>query len=148
MRSRNLGLGFALGAIALVSAPAGAASPAIYKCFDSHLSLVYTDVPCKDGEKLDIRAGDADPKAVARLDRALDQLDRSVAQRVQDERRASLARSYAGRLAPGPAADSEAETPDDSGYYTYPFLWPSMHRRPHKPHSSPRFESRHYVPMF
>src|SRR5262245_65807441 len=48
---------------------AHAASTPIYKCFDKHLALVYTDVPCKDGEQLDLRAGDADPAAVARLER-------------------------------------------------------------------------------
>jgi hypothetical protein len=51
---------------------------------------VYTDVPCKDGERLDVRAGDADPAAIARLDREREALDRSVAQRIADERRATL----------------------------------------------------------
>ena len=65
---------------------------------DKHLGLVYTDLPCKDGEKLDIRAGDADPVAVARLERARDQLDQSAAQRIVDERRAAERSALANHL--------------------------------------------------
>src|SRR5437016_7592482 len=77
----------AAGSIVVAVAPATAADTAIYKCFDNHLGLVYTDLPCKDGEKLDIRAGDADPAAVARLERMRDQLDQSAARRIVDDRR-------------------------------------------------------------
>ena len=69
---------------------AGATALPIYKCTDRSLGIVYTDVPCKDGERLDVRAGDPDPVAIARLDREREALDRSVAQRIADERRATL----------------------------------------------------------
>jgi hypothetical protein len=64
-----------------------AATSPIYKCVDAHLGLLYTDEPCKDGEPLNIRAGDADPAAVARLDRARDALDQGAAQRIAAQRR-------------------------------------------------------------
>ena len=78
----------------LVPAGASAATP-IYKCLDRNLGLVYTDEPCKDGERMNIRAGDADPAAVARLERARDAIDQSVAQRITDQRRAADQRDLA-----------------------------------------------------
>jgi hypothetical protein len=59
-----------------------AATTPIYRCLDRNLGLLYTDEPCEDGEELNIRAGDADPAAVARLERERDMLDQSVAQRM------------------------------------------------------------------
>ena len=101
-----------------------AAAPApIYKCFDRHLAVVYTDLPCKDGEQLDLRAGNADPAAVARLERERDALDRSSAQRITDLRRAALERqqyvvepNYAPNHAPNYDATAYA---DMAGYFPY-----------------------------
>jgi hypothetical protein len=66
-----------------------AATKPIYKCLDKNFGLLYTDEPCKEGEQLDIRAGDADPAAVARLERQRDALDQSAAQRIADMHRAA-----------------------------------------------------------
>jgi len=79
-----------LVAFALAAGNAGATALPIYKCTDRTLGIVYTDVPCKDGEKLDVRAGNADPAAIARLDREREAWDRSAAQRIADDRRATL----------------------------------------------------------
>ena len=138
----------AFGIVVLAVAPASAANTAIYKCLDNRLGLVYTDLPCKDGEKLDIRAGDADPVAVARLERVRDQLDQSAAQRIVDERRAAERTALANRLRR--EADEErsaAETvaayaPFDYGYGYVPFLPVTrMHPRArvHKLLEPPRF---------
>lgn len=138
-------------------APASAANTAIYKCLDSHLGLVYTDLPCKDGERLDIRAGDADPAAVARLERMRDQLDQSAAQRIVDERRAAERTALADRLRRDAVEEhSPAETmaylPYDYGYGYAPFLPETrMHpprARPHKLAGPPRFAPSppYYVP--
>ena len=141
----------AAGVMALAVAPAWAANAPIYKCFDNHLGLVYTDVPCKDGEQLDIRAGDADPKAVARLDRALDQLDQSAAQRMLDDRHAADTRTAAAWLPPegdmapeGPSAPFAYGYGYGNGYFPYPlFMRPMLHHpRPHRPHGVP-----HTVPV-
>jgi hypothetical protein len=83
------------------------ATPApIYKCLDKNLSLVYTDVPCKGGEQLDIRPGEADPAAVAGLERDRDALDQSAGQQAAEERRAVVGEAA---LPPGYEADDRAE---------------------------------------
>ena len=64
-----------------------AATEPIYKCIDANLRVAYTDVPCKNGEQLDIHAGEADPAAIARLQRERDRLDQSAAQRIADQQR-------------------------------------------------------------
>lgn len=105
--------------IALAAGSVAAAPAPIYKCFDRHLAIVYTDLPCKDGEQLDIRPGDADPAAVARLEREREALDRSSAQRITDGRRAALERQqYA--LAPEYAPYYDApDYVDGGGYFPY-----------------------------
>ena len=75
-----------------------AATPPIYKCLDKNLGLLYTDEPCKEGEQLNIRPGDADPAAVARLERQRDALDQSASQRIADLRRAATEGEHASRL--------------------------------------------------
>jgi hypothetical protein len=85
----------AAGALVLASCVADAATASIYKCLGANLALIYTDQPCKGGEQLDIHAGDADPAAVAQLQRARDQLDRSAAARIVDERRTAAQRDLA-----------------------------------------------------
>ena len=75
--------------LAGAGAGARAGTSTIYKCFDRNLGVLYTDQPCR-GEQLEIRAGDADPGAVAALERERDALSRSMAQRIADQRRAAL----------------------------------------------------------
>ena len=143
MFRRAPGRWVAVGALALAVVPAWAANAPIYKCLDSHLGLVYTDLPCKDGEQLDIRAGDADPAAVARLDRSLDQLDQSAAQRMQDDRRAAAATW----LPRGPEDDASPPAEPYSygngygygyGFMPYPPFVRHVLHRPHRPHPVPR----------
>jgi hypothetical protein len=121
--ARRLGIAaFACGLIVLACGSAAAATSPIYKCFDRHLALVYTDVPCKDGEQLDVRPGDADPAAMARLDRERDALAQSSARRISDLRAAEVTRNYAAaapyEYAPAYDAGSYAE-PLDYGLYGY-----------------------------
>ena len=73
---------------ALLAPLSGLATTAsIYKCVDANLRVLYTDEPCKNGEQLNIRAGNADPAAVAKLQRERDAFDQRAAQRVADQRR-------------------------------------------------------------
>jgi hypothetical protein len=139
----------AFGIAVIAIAPASGADTVIYKCLDNHLGLVYTDLPCKNGEKLDIRAGDADPAAVARLERARDQLDQSAAQRIVDERRAAERTALANRLRRevdeerNAAETMAAYAPFDYGYGYASFLPVTrMHpprARAHKFREPPRF---------
>jgi hypothetical protein len=71
--------------------PANATALPIYKCIDRSAGIVYTDIPCKDGERMnDLRAGNADPAAIARLDREREAWDRNAGQRLSEERRAMV----------------------------------------------------------
>jgi hypothetical protein len=141
----------AAGSLVVAVASATAADTAIYKCFDNHLGLVYTDLPCKDGEKLDIRAGDADPAAVSRLERVRDQLDQSAARRIVDDRRAAEQTALANRLRrEGEEERSVAEpvaayAPFDYGYGYVPFL-PVARTHPLRAKAHNLFEPRHFAP--
>jgi hypothetical protein len=74
--------------VALVTPLSGLAATApIYKCVDANLRVLYTDEPCKGGQQLNIRPGDADPAAVARLQLERDALNQSTAQRIAEQRR-------------------------------------------------------------
>ncbi len=133
----------------LASASAGAAGTPIYKCFDKQLGVLYTDVPCKDGEEVDIRAGDADPAALARLQRELDALDRSVERRVAEDRRTALQRQYAAQFAylpeTEPVAYPDEATYAPSGYGFVPYYGYDR-ARPKALRPSKRFEPQSAVP--
>ena len=135
MSRLTAGRWLALGAMALACAPAWAVDTPIYKCFDNHLSLVYTDLPCKDGEVVDIRAGSADPAAVARLEHARDQLDQSAAERTRDERRTAETRGMTWLPDDDVAAPQAAAEASDYGYGYLPYpLFRPHHPRRHRPH--------------
>jgi hypothetical protein len=106
----------ALAALALGVAPTATAGVAtVYKCFDRHLNVVYTDQPC-GGEKLDIELGRVDQNAVAELAREREALSRAVAQRIADNRRYPVAASdYV--VGPPPPDGSEIYYPAGWGYY-------------------------------
>ena len=139
----------AIALLALMSAAALAATP-IYRCLDRNLGVLYTDEPCRDGERMDIRAGDADLAAVARLERERDALDRSAAQRITDERRAALQRRYAVQPMYGPE-ETVAAYADASEYmpYGYGFVSPSSSARPRASgmRHDRRTEGQHVVPV-
>jgi hypothetical protein len=133
----------ALGLVLLAPIGESAAATQVYKCFDKNLGLLYTDEPCKDGEAMTIRAGDADPAAVARLERARDALDQSAAQRIADQRRAAAERDLAvlyGGEGPRGAYDDMAANMSYAPY-DYGLFWFSpgfarshpMRSRPFKP---------------
>lgn len=93
-----------------------AAAAPIYKCFDRNLGLVYTDLPCKDGELLDIRPGSADPAAVARLEHGRDTLERSASERAADERRSAA--DNEASLRPGYEPEDDGPAYDDESAHT------------------------------
>jgi hypothetical protein len=139
----------------LTASSGWAATTPIYKCFDKNLGLLYTDEPCKDGEQLNIRAGDADAAAVARLERQRDALDQSAAQRMADQRRAAAEGNGASRLRYEPVEDRESSDygpayDSDYGFLSYPVMrhhpvrsrHPKLHHMRHiappAPHLVPR----------
>lgn len=134
---------------AVLLAPIGSsATTTIYKCLDNNLGITYTDEPCKDGERMNIRAGDADPAAVARLERARDAMDQRTVQRSADDRRADQQQNLvAGYALPNGqyAIDNEPEyAPYDSGAVG---LYPDYgSRHPHRAHLTKARERPHVVP--
>lgn len=124
-----------------------AATTSVYKCVDRNLGLVYTDEPCKDGERLDIRSGDADPAAVARLERQGDALEQSADQRIADQRRAAAAGGLASPLPYGPVEQGGGydNAPAYLGYYGL-LAYPVMHRHPLRPRQPRRHPVRHFAP--
>jgi hypothetical protein len=125
-RRRSLALA-ALCLLAMASGGAGAASTTVYKCFDRNLNVLYTDVPCT-GEQMDVKTVDADPVALAELQRERDSLARSTAQRIADSHRASLERAYAEPYAVYPANEDMAAYSDVGGYLPYGFAYPPSAR--------------------
>jgi len=69
----------------VVTSPLAVADTPIYKCKDAHGGLLYTDTPCKGGERLNLKPGVADPTAILRLERAQAALDELAATRRADE---------------------------------------------------------------
>lgn len=120
---------FVLLSVVVLTGSSWAGTAPIYKCFDKNLGLLYTDLPCKGGEQLDIRPGNADLAAVARLERQLDALDQSATRRIAELRRAPI-----GEMgAPGPRyepVDQGGSYDEGSGYLSdYGFVSDSSHHR-------------------
>jgi len=148
---RHLHSRWMLIALSVVTAAGGSAwatPTTIYKCFDTNLGLLYTDVPCK-GEPLNIRAGDADPAAVAALQRERDALSRSIEQRITDNRRAALERERAVQWAYAPAQDYGTNFSGDVYYpagYAFMSPWPAKRLRNDVPPNPERRDRFAYVP--
>lgn len=138
---------FALCLVLLTSGSSSAATTPIYKCLDKNLGLLYTDLPCKDGERLDVRAGDADPAAVERLERQTDALDQSAAQRIADQRHFAAAGEFTAPFHYGPRDQDEADDYSPGymsgyGFYSYPVMHHHL-KRPRKPE---KHQVRHFAP--
>src|SRR4030095_3875651 len=80
--------------LALANGDALSATTTVYKCFDRHLTVLYSDEPW-GGERINVKTTDADPAALVELQHERDALARSTAQRIADGRRAALERASA-----------------------------------------------------
>jgi hypothetical protein len=133
-RSKRAAAMIAAGALVFAIGVADAATASIYKCLGANLALIYTDQPCEGGEQLDIRAGDADPAAVAQLQRARDQLDWSAAVRIAEERRAAAQRELLALARRERDEDRSAEYEPDDAPSPYALLWYPAFGPMHPPH--------------
>ena len=128
----------ALGAawLAITASVAWAGTTVVYRCLDSHLGVVYTDLPCKDGEAFDTRAGEADAAAVAGLQHLRDMLDQSAAQRISDERRLAGQKQLAMQTSPE-NEPGHYDNEDMLGYapYGYAAGYPPVRRHPLRHHA-------------
>ena len=144
--SRSAACALLLTLVLLSPAHRAAAATPIYRCFDENLGVLYTDDPCKDGELLNLRAGDADAAAVARLERVRDALDRSAAERIADDWRAAMQRD----LAPWYASEEPRIAYEDmvaNAAYDYgPAWWLPGFAHPHPRSRPPKpFPLRHFA---
>lgn len=100
------------------SAAANAADMPVYKCKQANGAVAYQDYPCKGGSVVDIKPDTPDPAAIARLERAQSEFNRSAAARAElalrqeelDLRRREIEASRAPYAAGAPAPSS--------GYYS------------------------------
>jgi hypothetical protein len=119
----------------------------IYKCLDKNLGLLYTDEPCKDGEPLNIRAGDADPGAVARLERERNALDQSFAQRLADDRRDAALVERATGIGYEPTEERGSDDYGPAYGFGYGFkAGPFIHHHPKRPRQVKSHHVRHFAP--
>jgi len=112
-----------------VAGNAWAGSTMVYKCFDRNQGVLYTDEPCR-GEQMNVQVTDANPVAVAELQRERDALARSTAQRLADSRRAALDNAYAAQYAYPPVEDAGAYA-DAGAYFPYGYGTYASGRRAH-----------------
>jgi hypothetical protein len=84
---------------------------------------------------LDVTTVDADPVALAELQRERDALARSTAQRIQDSHRASLERAYAEPYAVYSANGDMGAYSDGGGYLPYGYAY-SPSARPKRIHGA------------
>ena len=129
---------------ALLGTPAAiAATATVYKCVDQHLGLVYTDQPCKGGQQLDIRPGESDPVATARLERVREELDRSAAARIVDLRRLAAQKELAAVTRQQRDQDRAAAVADSGLTYSsadvpwYPVFLPAYRWHSPRPRHQP-----------
>ena len=118
--AKGAALSMALCSLSLAAPSLYAASTTVYRCLDRHLDVVYTDEPCKEGAPLEIRTADADPAALARLERIRDALDEAAVQRLTEERR--LAMQSIATVPMGRNLAESEDAPDYGSYYTYPVV--------------------------
>jgi len=129
--------------LAIAAGVASAGTTVVYRCLDSHLGVVYTDLPCKDGEAFDTRAGEADASAVARLEHLRDMLDQSAAQRISDERRAASQKQFVAQSSPYIDQGRNDEDMYDSGLYGSAYAGYAPLRPHHPRHHPARPSSMH-----
>ena len=138
MRRRSIALAFAC-----VVLGGSAAAQTIYRCDDGSGGVLYADAPCKDGAKVDLLPGKADPAAIERLKRD---------QKAFDERQAARdakaqAEAQAIRDARQARAERSGEAPAESigypgyawgGYWPWPPV-PPVPPRPPRPERAPSY---------
>ena len=132
--------------LVVVTAGSWAATTPIYKCLDKNLGLLYTDEPCKEGEQLNIRPGDADPAAVARLERQRDALDQSASQRIADLRRAATEGEHASRLRYEPLEEGGSYDYAPAYFSDYGILAHHVMHHQAKRSRKPDLRIRHFAP--
>lgn len=110
--------------VAALPGPRALGQAPVYRCSDADGRTTFQQQPCPGGRVVDADGGQADPKAVERLERDLDAFRaREAARRAQNARDDELARLEADRrrleneLAAARAREAERASWNDAGYW-------------------------------
>jgi len=111
----------AAAALLLAAAGARAADTTVYRCPDGKGRVLYTDVPCRNAEVVDLRPGEAAPGAAQRLAAAQAELDAGMQAFRAAEAAAAAQRAATAFVPMSPyAAPPVADTPyEDFGYWPW-----------------------------
>ena len=118
-------LGAALASFGVVAHGQDAGASKVYRCHGADGAIEYRDYPCKGGAVVDMKPGEADPAAIARLQRAQAEFDRALARRRMledaDRRTEEAARA---REVPPPYLLPDAYFPDETYFPAYDYYAP------------------------
>jgi len=124
----------AAAALMLAPAPGRTADTTVYRCPDGKGRVLYTDVPCRNAEVVDLRPGEAAPGAAQRLAAAQAELDAGMQAYRAAEAAAAAQRAATAFVPMSPyAAPPIADAPyEDFGYW--PWYGGGLLNRPdHRP---------------
>ena len=118
-------LGAALASFGVMAHGQDAGGSTVYRCHGADGAIEYRDYPCKGGAVVDMKPGEADPAAIARLQRAQAEFDRALARRRMledaDRRAEDAARA---REVPPPYLLPDAYFPDETYFPAYDYYAP------------------------
>jgi hypothetical protein len=108
-------LGAALASLGVIAHGQDSGASTVYRCHGVGGAIEYRDYPCKGGAVVDMKPGEADPAAIARLQRSQAEFDRALARRRMledaDRRAEEAARA---REVPPPYLLPDAYFPDET----------------------------------
>jgi len=139
-------LPFAVLLAAAWLAPDALGQASVYRCRDASGRTTFQQQPCPGGEVVDADGGQADPKAVERLERELEaSRAREATRRTQAARDDELARLETDRrrleneLAAARAREAERASWNDAGYWGgWNWATPAPPNPPPRPRPPPR----------
>ena len=118
-------LGAALASFGAIAHGQDSSASTVYRCHGADGAIEYRDYPCKGGAVVDMKPGEADPAAIARLQRAQAEFDRALARRRMledaDRRAENAARA---REVPPPYLLPDAYFPDETYFPAYDYYAP------------------------
>ena len=140
----------ALVSVSVASTAGANGDTTVYRCTQASGAVLYADYPCKGGVIVEIRPGDADPRATERLARVRSELDRAAAQRKADEEIAAYGREQLNQWRREAEA---AQIPPASTYARdfeygpgYGYSAPLVKGRTHRRNRHPRAEHHRSIP--
>lgn len=139
-------LGAALASFGVIAHGQDSGASTVFRCRAPDGTIEYRDYPCKGGAVVDMKPGEADPAAIARLQRAQAEFDRALARRRMLEEagaraeEAARAREFAPPQPPYLLPD--AYFPDETYLPAYDYYVPFPPARDHAGRRPPKERER------